>query len=205
MHYFQEVFNILKKASIFGNQKVSGGAILFGRVAHIGPEAWLHTVYSPLDSLDIDLLEKEIGLEVPESFREFLELSNGINVFSDSLSIDGWRPSFNRSSDERQPYSIVTPNLYERPPGLQKEMLLVGGYSYGNGYCLYIDPRSEFVFQCSRSDARPLKRWESFGEMLVSEVRRLDELFDGRGRLRDPNAELVILIGVKGGVKGTEK
>lgn len=184
MHYFQEVFRLLKKASVLGEKTESNGVTLIGRTEHIGPDAWLHALFPPLDASDVNLLEEEIGVSFPDSFREFLELTNGLNLFSDSMAIFGRRTSFDRTAGEREPYSIISMNLSERPEGLFADVLLVGSYSYGNGFLLYVDPRSERVFQCLRSEPTPTNEWENFGQMLLTEVRRFDRLFDDRGRLR---------------------
>lgn len=182
MHYFQKVFQILKQASSLGEERTPEGVTLIGKTPHIGPRAWLHYIFPPIDDGEINLLEYEIGRVFPESLREFLELSNGINVFSDSLAIFGHRTTFDRSSAIIEPYSIVSMNLYERPPNLSKDMLLVGSYSSGDGAFLYMDPRSGAVMRSARNDATPTEQWSSFGAMLVDEVCRLFELFDERGR-----------------------
>jgi hypothetical protein len=191
MHYLQEVFGILKRASVLGERKTRSGATLLGAAPHIGSDAWLHTVFPPLDENDVDLLESEIGIKIPDAFLEFLELTNGLKVFSDSLAILGRRESFDRTSDDREPYSIVSINLYERMSNLPPNALLIGCYSFGSGFSLYLQAQSQNVFRCKRSDARPLKQWTSFGEMLLAEVRRLDGLFDSRGKLRDPRTIVV--------------
>jgi hypothetical protein len=139
----------------------------------------------------VNLLEDEIGVSFRESFREFLELTNGLNVFSDSLAIFGRRTSYDRTTGEREPYNIVSINLYDRPKGLRADVLLIGSYSSGNGFLLYIDPRSRRIYQCRRSEGKPIKEWENFGQMLLGEVNRLDRLFDDRGVLRYRDAEIV--------------
>jgi hypothetical protein len=191
MHYFQQVFEILKQASSMGEEHTDAGVTLLGKVRHVGPDAWLHILFPPLESSEINLLEEEIGKSFPDAIREFLELSNGLNAFSDSLAIFGRRGSFNRTLPTIEPYSITSMNLYERPPNLANRMLLVGSYSLGNGSFLYIDPKSGAVYRCSRSDATPSQRWDDFGEMLYAEVSRLSRLFDDRGMLRDPEASAI--------------
>jgi len=190
MHYFQEVFQILKKAKSFGEDTARSGATLFGKVPHIGSEAWFHTLYLPLSEREIDELEGEMNVEFPESYREFLELTNGIRVFSNSLSIFGRRDSFSRSVEDRQPYSVVSEN-YNRPVGMPKKAVLIGFYPFRNGFYLYIECNSGKVIRCRKKEAKPLVVWDSFGQMLLSEVRRLEGFFDDIGRRRDQRAILV--------------
>jgi len=81
MHYFDNVFRLLKKASVLGEKIENNGVTLLGRA-----NTWLRRMvytrlFPPLDSSDVNLLEEEIGRTFPESFREFLELTNGLNVF----------------------------------------------------------------------------------------------------------------------------
>jgi len=191
MHYLQKVFDILKQASSMGEEHTDAGVTLLGKVRHIGPDAWFHILFPPLESSEINLLEEEIGRSFPDSVREFLELSNGLSVFSDSLAIFGRRGRFDRIFGTIEPYSIVSANLYERPSNLANRMLLVGSYSFGNGSFLYVDPKSGVMYRCSKSDATPTNRWDNFGQMLYAEVLRLSRLFDNKGMLRNPEGSAV--------------
>ena len=185
MHYFQQVFTILKKASALGELKTAYGTTLLGQVPHVAPNAWLHQLYQPLTSSEVAILESDVAIPFPEAFREFLELSNGVKVFSSGLSIYGFRDSFERSSGEGwRPFSIVSPNLHSRPAGLPKDDLIIGSITEKESFYLCMNSKRETVFRCRREDAIPLETWASFGEMLLWEVRRLDALFDTLGRKR---------------------
>ncbi len=180
MHYFQQVFSILKKASAFGELKTAYGTTLLGRAPHLAPNAWLHQLYQPLTSSEVADLESEVAIPFPESFKEFLELSNGIKVFSNGLAVYGLRASFERGSGESwRPFSIISPNLHSRPAGLSRDDLIIGSVSEADSFYLCINRKTEVVFRCRmREDATPLETWPSFGEMLLREVRRLDALND---------------------------
>lgn len=187
MHYFQETFLVLKRAESLGIRTLPNGTRLIGHVPHVAPEAWFHKIFAPISDHEINQLENEIGIKFPEIFRDFLTLANGIGIFSGALSIDGFRTSWARTGDEVwQPFSIITPNTVERLRDSKESYLYIGGYPSGNGYYLYMDVNDLAVYRSTRRSAKPLQRWNSFPEMLVSETKRLATLFDEHGRRIDP-------------------
>jgi hypothetical protein len=141
-----------------------------------------------LNDNDIDRLERQLGITLSESLREFYRRWNGIKLFAYSLNIYGLRHSFVRKGDEAwQPFSLLTPNLQERPIDADDELVFFGGYRR-DGSDLAMRESSPKVFRCARYSAQPLNEWPSFDEMLISEVERLSRLFDEHGRKRDPTA-----------------
>lgn len=105
----------------FQNQGIeesqSTGAILIEKAPHIAPEAWLNTLYPPLSKNDVQALEKELGMEIPIDYKKFLlDVSNGLDILVGTFCLDGLRRNYKRSTDEsRQPFSIITANIRERP------------------------------------------------------------------------------------------
>jgi hypothetical protein len=192
MHYLQETFAVLKQADRLGSRVLENGTRLIGHVPHVGPEAWLHKIFAPISDRQIDELENDVAIKLPEVFRDFLTLTNGLSMFSGNLSIYGLRSSWERTGDAAgQPFSIVTPNTVERLVNAKKSFLFLGGYRSGKGYYLYIDTNDLAIYRCSRQSAIPLQKWNSFPEMLVCETTRLAALFDERGRRIDPTQPVV--------------
>jgi hypothetical protein len=186
MKEWEKILSVLHQASALGEEKLSNGALLIGRVPHVAPQAWLHSIYAPLEESDIRDLENEMGRELPSSFKAFLKLANGINIFSDSLSLKGLRRNYARTGDEaRQPYDIMLPNRGGKPKDALKNHVLIGGYSW-DGSHLFIDETTGKTFCSERRTAKPYKEWESFEEMLVTETTRIASLFDKTGRQLDP-------------------
>jgi hypothetical protein len=166
-----------------GIRKISNGAILIGKAPHIAPEAWLNELYPTLNEVDIAELESELNKKIPIVYKNFLiEFSNGLSILNATFSLDGLRGNYDRTTDgSRQPFSLITPNIYERPKNAKSNFFFIGGYNW-DGSHLYIDTETNFVHYCKRWDATSLYQWSSFDEMLYSEIERIYKLFDEEGK-----------------------
>ena len=163
----------LDEARLLGSRTLANGAQLIGHVPHVAPQAYLHTIYAPLDEPEISSIEQQLGRKLPEDFRDFLRTTNGLKVFSDSLSIDGLRKNYIRTGDEAiQPYCITTPNIYERPANAPSQCIFIGGHSH-NGHLIYIDALTNKVHRCRRTSSKSLESWPDFWTMLTAEVDRI--------------------------------
>jgi len=172
-----------------GHRALQNGTRLIGHVPHVGSEAYLFELYAPLVPDDITALERELGQPLPKPLREFYAFHNGLNVFSDALSIDGRRTSYVRKGDAAvQPYSITIPNVEERPRRAQAGDVIFGGYSF-DGSQLFFRRDDETVHVARRGTAVPYGSWPSFDDMLDSELRRLRGHYDEAGKKRDPDAD----------------
>ena len=193
MHYLQQVNEIMQRARNLGERRLKNGAQLIGHVPHVAPEAWLHAMYPPIHDFEIRELESQIGIHFPEEFSDFLNLCNGLSLFSGELSIYGRRESYSRTDldDVWQAFDIVTPNTLERLRDAKPTYLFVGGYPCGKGYYVYIDTSNGAVARCTRRSAHALATWKFFPEMLLSEAIRLSHLFDSRGMLINPDEPTV--------------
>lgn len=182
MVYLDEVLLVLFEAKTLGVRELKTGTMLIGHVPHVAPEAWLHQIHPPLADAELHFLESHLKKTFPAIFRQFLKRANGLNVFSSSLSIDGFRKDFSREDDAAwQPFNIITPNTVEKPPDAKDTYLFIGGYGE-DGSLLYICLDDQRVFRCSRDSSKPLNQWKDFGEMLTKEVKRIRPFFDSLGR-----------------------
>ena len=137
----------------------------------VAPEAWTHIVFRPLSESEIASLEEHVELRVPDQYKLFLSLSNGLSLFDDHLSLDGLRSSYDRSGDSVEPYDLRTRNVDERLVDAPEDAFFVGGYD--DGSLLYIDARSGEVVRCHEAASEPVESWSDLGTMLVSESQRL--------------------------------
>jgi len=178
---------VLDRASALGQRVLSDGTRLIGPAPHVGRAAWLHIIFRALEEREIGGLREKLD-NLPEAFRGFLARQNGLSIFSDALSIYGLRVSYARTGDAAyQPYSILTPNVHERPRDAPSSAFFVGGYS-GDGSLLYIDEAENGrVIRCDRETAASLNCWTNMTAMLDSEALRLAFLYDAQGRCIDPN------------------
>jgi len=172
-----------------GVKHLSNGTKLVAHVPHVAPKAWFHKIYAPLNEDQVKELEEKTEQLFPIDFRNFLTQANGLNLFSDSLSIDGYRFSFARIGDAAiQPYHLVTGNR-ERPWKCPKDWLFFGGYSW-DGSKLFFNVAEGIeqskVYRCERDDTKVLNEWKSFWHFLTEEVHRLSALYNGKGEKIDP-------------------
>jgi len=182
MHSFGLIEQTAERARSFGFRQLPNGARLYGHVPHIAPEAWLHELHAPLAKQDITELERRIGKDFPAQLRDFFLSANGVDLFSDALSVFGKRTSYVRSGDEsRQPYCIVTANTLDRPTHAKNSHIVVGSYR-NDGSLLFVDNESGETFRTKTRSKKVLNRWDDFWGMLVDEANRLSSLFDGEGR-----------------------
>jgi len=173
---------ILKSYSYLGQERLEDGTILIARAPHIAPLAWLHNIYPPLSANLIVKLEEELGGAIPDDYKEFLSLSNGLGVFNTTFSLYGYRRNYKRDDiNVWQPFDILTHNIKERPYNATEAMFFIGGYSW-DGSLLYIDVDTNTVHICERENADSLFEWPSFDQMLESEIKRLTILFDHEGK-----------------------
>lgn len=182
MNYFEEVKKELYSFEYLGLEKSELGAILIGKAPHIAPVAWLHSLYPTLTNEDLDLLEKELDTNIPKEYKDFLlNYSNGLSIFVSKFSLYGMRKELGRTIEaSRQPFSLITPNTIEKPKNAKANHFFIGSYKW-DGSKLYIDNETGKVHYCDRWDATSLYEWNSFAEMLVSEVKRITSLFDEKG------------------------
>jgi hypothetical protein len=181
------VLDLLRRFNYLGEKTLKDGTLLIGKAPHIAPLAWLHTIYPSLAEEKISLLEKQIKNKIPESYKDFLRVTNGLNVFNTTLSLYGFRSSYNRTSEDVwQPFDIVLPNTLERPVNASKNIFIIGSYDWDGSY-LYIDVNDNRVYLCDREDITPLYEWKNLDEMLNDEINRLICLFDKQGRELQPD------------------
>lgn len=185
--YIQSVIDRLNSFRNLGEKVLSDGTHLIGKAPHIAPMAWLHSLYPPLTDGQIIEMEAQLGLIIPNEYKIFLKASNGLNAFNTTFCLYGFRKNFNRNLiDVWQPSDIFNPNIKERPRNAMKSIFFIGWYDW-DGSQLYIDTTTNKVHLCEREDAISLYQWNSFRNMLESEITRLMTLFDAHGRPLDEN------------------
>jgi hypothetical protein len=116
--------------------------------------------------------------------------NNGLSLFSDSLSLDGYRKHYNRKSLEFLPFDLITPNVYERPEDATEDQFFIGGYNW-DGSLIYMDKRTFQIYRCNRESVEPLNTWKNLDAFLLKEVKRLSTLFDEKGMEKDGNTPTI--------------
>jgi len=182
---WQKILNILKQWMPIGCKRLENRTTLIGHVPSVAPEAWLHNYYAPLLPSNIQDMEKRIGVKFPQEFFQFFCQTNGLNIFSDSLTIWGRRANFDRTLDAVwQPYDLLMMNLpEERPKDATNAIVFIGSYNW-DGSKLYFDSSGSNVnqiYRCKSDTIQPLNVWTDFWSMLVQETKRLETLFNNKG------------------------
>ncbi len=195
MEYFTDIKDRLYKFEKLGLEISELGATLIGKAPHVAPLAWLHSIYPILNDSDIIELNNKLGTEIPDDYKYFLtNYSNGLSLFVSKFYLYGYRKVLGRSIEaSRQPFSLLTPNVDERPKNAKENHFLIGGYKW-DGSKLYIDTNTGKVHYCDRWDVTSLYEWSSFGEMLLSETERIIKLFDENGVILDEDAPTTPVI-----------
>ena len=178
-------------AEPLGSRVLPDGTRLIGAIPHVGPDAWLHALFSGLKGPEIRELEGSLGGPLPGELRKFYRRFNGLSLFNDALSIFGHRKKLGRTGDAAwQPYSILTPNGPERPPDAPPGVLFIGGYGW-DGSLVCVAPPDNRVVRCFKTSAKPLNQWANLGEFLSHEAVRLAALFDDKGRKIRPSSPTI--------------
>jgi len=175
---------ILRKWENGGKKVLTNGTELLCHVPHVAPQAWFHIMYTALSSQEIKDFEELSPIPFPIEYKEFLSKANGINIFSDSLSIWGLRHSYQRTGEEAlQPYDLLSLNS-ERPKGCSDTWLFFGSYSWDGTRVMFDMAEGTFnnkVYRCPRRSTQIIQEWPSFWVWLDSEINRLAHLYDAKG------------------------
>lgn len=178
------------RARAFGYERKADGAELFGHVPHVAPLAWFHILYPGLSEDELNQLEKEIQRPVSDAYAWWLRRTNGVFLFSGSLDFCGLVRVRSRNSENRQPFELwLEGELQRRVLKLSPRMFVFGGSPEGNGWRFYLDTTSGTVHRCTRQDSAPVQSWSSIADLLITELPRLESMFDDHGR-RTSEAEL---------------
>ena len=180
---YKSIIDKLYKFAHLGVEKAAKtGAIKIGKAPYIAPEAVINSLYPPIRNSDVDHIEEEINIVIPDSYRYFLtNISNGLEVMTTSLCLYGMRANFIRNIEwVWQPFSLSSNNKKsEKPFNADGTMLFIGGYDW-DGSHLYMTPDNK-VHYCSHDDASSLLTWPSLRDMLETEIDRLYTLYDANG------------------------
>ena len=187
---FNKLLQIIEKAKSFGYQENKNGSKLYGHVPHIAPFAWFHTTYKPLSFWKIRKLEKMMNKNIQDVYKQFLKMTNGIDIFSNTLSLYGYMGIINRSDfNDRNPYNLINPNTIERIDTAPDNWFFIGSYG-PNADQLFIDTSTDKIYRCERWTTNIISSWPDFWTMLFSEAKRMSKLFTNDGHLINKNISI---------------
>jgi len=173
--------DITNQARALGERKLGNGAELIGHAPHVAPEAWLHRLFAPIGSAEIEDIERSLLFPLPADYAEFLKIHNGLSLFSGDLRLGGYRTSYARSGDGAwQPFCLVSTNPEHGITDESKEMVIGGEQRTGATIRLGFDDGKARKYK--PRGRKPMCVWESLEDMLASEASRLATCFDASGR-----------------------
>ena len=161
---------------------MENGARLLVHTPHVAPRAYLHSIFPPLSSIEIFDLDVSVGEVLSEDYRTLLSESNGLELFSNALSIYGLVTENRRSVDAvlKQPFDIVSPNVDEYPRFAAEGHCIIGSFKT-DGSLILTDILTPSIVRVDRDAYEELNRWECLRNFLTSEYRRMSKLFDTKG------------------------
>ena len=136
------------------------------------PGAMLHVVFPPADDDLIRGAEEDLGRKMPDAYRTFLKVMNGLYLYDGALQLMGVVPD---DRESERPPDLLTPNLRERPQGATDDLFFFGFYNW-DGTLLFADGDGR-VFRTDGDELDQRNEWESIADAIFSEWTRLRELF----------------------------
>ncbi len=172
------------------------GARLIGQVKHLGPLAYMHRTFRPVSHEQCVAHAAPNGISVPDPILDFLEISNGLRMFANDISISGVRKTYDRSDNimARLPYELADPNSWARPAALPESDYIFAFYAWDGSQGVMRPDGS--VYRATRSlEDTSLGCWDTFDHWLLSEFERVKASFDPDGR---PTADDAVIYGNTG-------
>lgn len=190
-HAYKKVHVLVDQWRALGCKSYPDGTEWIGHTPHRAPEAYLHQLYAPLDDVRINQLEIELLNRIPDSFRCFLTLHNGIGLFANYINVYGLRTSWSRTNlleAAQQPFSILVPNVKRRPLNAPDDVIFLG--SLGKNRQLVGARPDGGVFLWEGDDTFPIlsKSYSSVFAFLLEEATNAATLFGPDGRRRDSDS-----------------
>jgi hypothetical protein len=115
----------------------------------------------------------------PSLLASFLK---GASLFRGNLALLG-RFGSTLIGARLQPFSLIDINKRHKPSDTPTEILYVGTYTAARGGLLAINCSTHRAMFSSRNQFGILKRWPTFEQAFLSEVKRLSKLYDENGML----------------------
>ncbi len=185
---FNKIQSRLMEYEKYGKRILLNQTLLICHVPHVAPEAWLNTIYHPLEEDKIELIEKKLDITLPDDLRDFYTFANGINIYSGSMNVYGYHtPLYYREGDDAiQPYDVIEINKDERK-WMPEKYFIFGSYRWDGSKMIYnLGSKNAKVYRYHHKEGQLLNEWESLWEWLSSETERLSAIYDEKGVKFEP-------------------
>ena len=185
-HWYAKVIGHLERWSHLGDRQFDQGGRVIAHMPSIAERAYMHKLYRPLFEDEISEAESFIGQTIPKPFQEFLQLTNGIRLFNNILSLNGFIRKIDRDpyALPGQPISMEYGTVIGPPNDLPDGAFCFGGIvGYDVVGNLVLMPDLSVILINERDGTDIGASWPSFESMLLSEVDRLSSLHNDDGEL----------------------
>ncbi len=108
---YQTLLSRLSRWAGRGEQVLPAGTRRIGHAPDLAPEAYMHTLFPPLEEKGVRILEEQLERELPDQLSSFYKLHNGCLFFDELICVYGLRYSYDRSDVVtmlEQPYELRT-------------------------------------------------------------------------------------------------
>ena len=188
--YITEIHHVIRKYSMFGYQQVRDGTERVSHLKWLGDLAWAFKIYSPIKDFELNELISE--LSIPDEYRSFLSMNNGLELFYSCISLAGYQKlgsPFREMND--QPVDLRLYNISQRSPLLSEGYFCIGVYRFDVSE-IYICLNTGEIVVANRRKApmHILSRWTNFRFFLITEFYRLQKLADERGYIKEMSLTL---------------
>lgn len=112
------VLEVLNKWKGNEDALLHDGTQLICRTLQESPLGYLHKLYPPLNTIDIEKMEVLLKVSLPMEYLDFLLTFNGMELFSGNIIIFGIRKISDNNTVNKffQPYDIILENLDKKFP-----------------------------------------------------------------------------------------
>lgn len=179
----KDVQKILTRCSARGVERTSRGAQFICPVPKLAPHAFLHSLYGPCDSGQLEEVKALFGYVLPDEYLSFMRLHNGARLFAGAVSISGWNAALSRSVALEERQAILLDFIHREYRLLSSSDWCegwrpIGGLVAENVHDLTINPSGTIRL---RNTAGNERTWKSFNQMLTDCVTAADTCFDCDG------------------------
>ena len=174
----KNILAILKEWAYLGETVNEKGTKLIGHNPQLAPKAYINIIYRPISSTDSMEFETQSEKVIPQQYKEFLTIANGLNIFSGAMRVMGYVPVTRDANGgpHEYPPNVMASNQPDSIKGLQNEYFIVGWYKIDGSY-VALDGTGKAIRFDAQGDGKCIEEWPDFDTWIFSEVSRLSELF----------------------------
>ena len=148
----------------------------------------VHSLNPGVDINYIEQVEKEININVPKIYKEFLQVCNGGELFIPGTVLSEiYYPTLGQ---KRKGTSYINESFKEnrRRPGMTDNLLIIADLNYGDSICFDLDTNNgqdAVVVQWDNENSSVSRTWSGFIEWLMDVLEEGSMLVDYEGNEKE--------------------